>query len=272
MFTVVPIAFVLTLGTLAATQERPTAVEDLLTRLALETAAARDVPPIEVAIDGRKQFAVYDRFRLTVLAAREAIRQGRPLDAAALPPDLRSARVVILAFPSVPLSGDSQPPQSIQLNGRSGRRHTLEQARRLLPGVAIPELTVIASFEVPGLRPSDRISIVFNDSREMRSGIPTAGMVPGTFSSSVRMTAPESIATPAPVVPAGITLAKPRVDMRVEGILDLTGQVRYARALDGPAELHQAAAAAVVNWRYKPAMMFGVPIPLVMQATVSFER
>ena len=260
----------------AAQTMAPTPTEQLLSRLAIETAADVDAPPIEIKLDGAKQFAVYDRFRLVALAAREALRAGRPLDPATPPAALLASRVVILAFGRAPLSGDPVRPQAVRINGRSGSRLKTEEVRRLLPGVAVPADTAVYSFDLPGLKPSDRISIVFNERADVMSmprgdALP-GSMTPGTFSAPVDFTAPVAIDSPPPAVPPGVTLASPRVDVHVEGVLDLSGTVRFARALDGPPELRSAAAEAVGKWRYKPATMFHVPIPLAMQATVTFQR
>ena len=43
--------------------------------------------------------------------------------------------------------------------------------------------------------------------------------------------------------------------------IDATGRVISARALSGPPQLLRAAAeAAVMRWRYQPAMLNGVPV------------
>jgi len=135
----------------------------------------------------------------------------------------------------------------------------------------------VVSFAIGSLKPSDRITIVFNDRAEVMSRPPGGGgvrgtLTPGTLTAPVDFTTPEPRDTPSPILPPGVTLQTSRVDVHVEGVLDLTGTVRFARALDGPAELQAAAAEAVGKWRYKPATMFHVPIPLVMKATVTFTR
>jgi len=190
-----------------------------------------------------------------------------------LPTELRSPKVVILAFARSPVSGDAVQPQRVQINGRDGHRMKADEIRSLLPGVDVPPLTVVASFAIASLRPADRVSIVFTERAEAMAGPPRLGtMVPGTFSGQVSFTAPEVVDTPAPILPPGVTLSMATVEVAVEGVLDLTGRVRYARALDGPRELQAPAVAAVEQWRYKPARMYGVPVPLVMQAKVVFTR
>jgi hypothetical protein len=255
----------------------PTPADQLLTRLALESAGDAETPGIEIKIEGGRQFAVYDRFRLVALAAREALRAGHPLDPAAPPKALLEPRMIVLAYARMPMSGDPVQPQFVQINGRSGKRLKAEEIRTWLPGVTVPGDTVAVSFAIASLKPSDRIAIVFNERVDVMSSPPGSGgirgtLTPGTLTAPVDFTTPEALDTPSPVVPPGVTLPAPRVDVHVEGVLDLSGRVRFARALDGPAELHPAAAEAVGRWRYKPATMFHVPIPLVMKATVTFTR
>jgi hypothetical protein len=270
------LAFCLVGSVTAAQAPGPTPPERLLTRLAIESAGDPEPSQIEIKLEGAMQFAVYDRFRLVALAAREAIRAGRPLDPAAPPAGLLTPRVIVLAFARAPMSGDPIQPQAVRINGRSGKRLKAEEIRRLLPGVAVPADAVVYSFDMPGLKPADRLSIVFNERADIMSmprggGLPGT-MTPGTLTAPVDFAAPEAIDSPSPSAPPGVVLPSPRVDVHVEGILDLSGKVRFARAVDGPAELQSVAAEAVGKWRYKPATMFHVPIPIVMQATVTFVR
>ena len=247
----------------------------LLNRLAIESAADAAAPPIEIKIEGGRQFAIYDRFRLVALAARDALRAGHPLDPESLPESLRGPRVVVLALARSPMSGDSVQPQFVQINGRSGKRLKADDVLALLPGVTVPRDAVVFSFDL-SLKPADRISIVFNERTgmmpEARGGGVPGAMTPGTLTAPVDIMAPEAIDSPVPLAPPGLVLSSPRVEVHVEGVLDLTGRVRFAKALDGPPELQAIAAEAVGRWRYKPAMMFHVPIPLVMRATVTFTQ
>jgi hypothetical protein len=142
-------------------------------------------------------------------------------------------------------------------------------------GVTVPHDAVMFSFDL-SLKPADRISIIFNERTGMMAearggGVPGA-MTPGTLTAPVDIVAPEAIDSPVPLAPPGLVLSSSRVEVHVEGVLDLTGRVRFARALDGPPELQAIAAEAVGKWRYQPAMMFHVPIPLVIRATVTFTQ
>ena len=251
--------------------------EALLTRLAIETAADGELPPIEQPHGPNAQFAVYDRFRLVSLAARAALGDGTALDPAAPPAHLTAPRLVVLAFARSPLGDQPGRPQAIAIRSGDGR-----EVKRLgalgpaeiastLPGVAVPPQTLVVAFALASLRPSDRVTIVFND-RPSAADVPTLGvMTPRQFSGSVRFTAPQAIDTQVRL-PPGVAQPPRPVDVQVEGVLDLTGRVRYARAVTGPAEWRAAAEAAVAHWRYSPARMGGAAVPLVMQATVTIGR
>jgi hypothetical protein len=271
----------LAVGTASFQNDSPNA-ERLLTRLAIETAPDGDVKPIELLIEKIPQFAVYDRFRLVSLAARAALRAGKPLDPDNPPADLSRPRLVILGFARSPLGGgDTPPPREIQLTDRNGRAVNRigvlkkEELASLLPGVEVPALTLAVAFGIPNLRPSDRIAIVFNERPGVgMGGVPMGGMPsgrqPGTSTAGVAVTPPKAKVETPPLPPPGVTIVAGKNVVKVEGVLDLTGRVRYARALDGPPELRAAATAAVSTWQYEPAKMWASPIPLVMQATVTF--
>ena len=249
--------------------------ETLLTRLAIETAADGELAPIEYPPGANAQFAVYDRFRLVSLAARAALRDGMPLDPAAVPAPLTTPRLVVLAFARSPLGDQPGRPQAIEIRSGDGR-----QVRRLgalgpgdiastLPGVTVPPETLVVAFALASLRPSDRVTIVFNDRTAAADSRTLGVMTPRQFSGSVPFIAPKTIDTAVRLPPTVAPPSSP-VDVRVEGVLDLTGRVRYARAVSGPAEWRAAAAAAVAAWRYSPALMGGAAVPLVMQTTVTF--
>jgi hypothetical protein len=251
--------------------------DELFTRLAIETAPDGEVPPIELVVDGTAQFAVYDRFRLVSVAAREALRMGRPLDPGKPPATLLVPRLVILAFARTPTGDDTSRPQSIQLTDRNGQAVTRfptlspAEAAALLPGVSIPPLTLAASFAESELRPGDRVTVVFNRLGDLVFNRGPGPPTPGQFSAGVVFTPPAAVATPWPAVPPGVRLPRAHVDVHVSAVLDLTGHVRYARAVDGPADLQAAAAAAVSLWTYTPAMIYKTPVPIAMHVSVPFH-
>lgn len=66
-------------------------------------------------------------------------------------------------------------------------------------------------------------------------------------------------------------------DARVEGVviveasIDRTGRVCDIRVLRSIPALDRAAIEAVRQWRYKPTLVSGVAVPIVMSVTVAFK-
>jgi TonB family protein len=56
----------------------------------------------------------------------------------------------------------------------------------------------------------------------------------------------------------------------IEATIDATGTVTAAKLLRGQPLLDEAALAAVRQWRYEPAVLNGVAVPVVMTVTVAF--
>ncbi len=73
------------------------------------------------------------------------------------------------------------------------------------------------------------------------------------------------------------TYPRPAVLARVEGLvvlectIDVTGHVSDVRVLRGVPALDEAALAAVKQWAYAPTLLDGVPVPVIMTVTVSFN-
>ncbi|HEX6465097.1 MAG TPA: hypothetical protein VFZ98_11605, partial [Vicinamibacterales bacterium] len=172
-------------ASLAAAQIDPSTPADLLVaRLAVDS-AVDDVPPIEISLESNRVFVVYDRFRLIWLAARTARRMGQQVDPANLPVQVRTPRVVVLAYPRAPITGDTVVPQWVQLNGRTGRLLAPPDAHVLLPGVEWPPLTRVVAFDVTKLTPGDKLAIVYNDPSDARAnGRIGRGMTSGTFNAT----------------------------------------------------------------------------------------
>ncbi len=82
--------------------------------------------------------------------------------------------------------------------------------------------------------------------------------------------APQKIANVAPVYPAIAMAAHIQGIVILETTIDETGKVVDARILRSVPALDQAALEAVRQWRYRPALLNGVPIPVIMTVTVRF--
>lgn len=249
--------------------------ETALTRLAIDVAASGPTAPAELIVEGRPLIGVYDRFRLAALAARAAFVAGRPMNPDAPPVELSVPRTIVVAY-SGSFLPDSVPAQSIDVIGRDSRpikRLAFLKANEIaaaLPGETISGSALVASFGVPSLKSGDRIKLQ-SSATSMSLGRGMTGVVAGPSDIAVNFTVPKEQSTPAAAIPAGAALPPGGASVRVEGVLDLTGHVRYAHVLEGPENLRQAALDAVAKWTYAPAMMWKSPIPLVMQATVPFR-
>lgn len=86
------------------------------------------------------------------------------------------------------------------------------------------------------------------------------------------VTKPERIATPAPKYPAAERKIRKNGTMVVEAILDRTGKVadfHVRRSIDPLLDL--AALDTLHQWRFKPALLAGKPVPVYYQLTISFR-
>jgi periplasmic protein TonB len=82
--------------------------------------------------------------------------------------------------------------------------------------------------------------------------------------------APQKIADQAPLYPAIATTARIEGIVILEATIDETGQVVDLKVLRSVPMLDGAAVEAVKQWRYRPARLNGMPIPVIMTVTVRF--
>jgi protein TonB len=74
----------------------------------------------------------------------------------------------------------------------------------------------------------------------------------------------------APVYPEIARKARVSGYVIVEAIIGTDGRVTSARVLRSSPLLDQAALAAVLQWAYRPTMLNGVPVSIIMTVTVTF--
>ena len=85
------------------------------------------------------------------------------------------------------------------------------------------------------------------------------------------VTPPERIKYVPPVYPAEAQSARVEGIVVIEGLIDDEGNVAQAKVLKGVALLLDSAALdAVLQWKYTPTLVNGVPMPVVMTVTVNF--
>jgi protein TonB len=160
---------------------------------------------------------------------------------------------------------------------------------------APPEMPTVSPYAAPVVAPASIVPEGFVPSFEPSAGSVVSGLVGSGVGADI-IGAPEAPPA-APVVttpPAPVPLhrgirspekvfhvmpAYPEVARRVrletivllETIIDAVGNVTTAKVLRGHPLLNQAAVDAVQQWKFKPAMLNGEPIPVVMTVTVHFK-
>jgi protein TonB len=82
--------------------------------------------------------------------------------------------------------------------------------------------------------------------------------------------APERATYVAPVYPGLAQDARVSGIVIIEAVIDEAGNVATAKVLKSIPLLDQAALDSVMQWKYIPTMMNGVPVPVVMTVTVNF--
>lgn len=232
--------------------------------VALAQGASREFAPIPLDADGTTTHGViYDRFRMLARAARAASAAGSPLDPKNPPRELAQQGMVVVAYP---LTCEGRPVQvtAIDLvasNGAVAPRTDQPQTAsvgKLLPGVQIPEGSLVATFPVANPRQGDSIRITHAEGCGPTSDVVTLPM---------KFTAARAVETPMPSLPAGAPTAQP---VLLQALLDLDGTLQGASYVGGPAELTAAAIEAVGRWKSEPPRINGAPMPLGVMLQVRF--
>ena len=83
--------------------------------------------------------------------------------------------------------------------------------------------------------------------------------------------APRKIVNVNPVYPGTARSAQVTGVVILEAVIDARGRVESVRVLRSIPLLDQAAVDAVKQWSFTPALLNGVPVPVVMTVTVNFE-
>ena len=95
--------------------------------------------------------------------------------------------------------------------------------------------------------------------------VPQAPVRPG---GDIRI--PRKIHHVAPVYPAIAQQARVDGTVIIEATIGNDGRVKDARILRSKLLLDQAAIDAVIQWRFTPTLLNGVPVPVLMTVTVTF--
>jgi TonB family protein len=81
---------------------------------------------------------------------------------------------------------------------------------------------------------------------------------------------PEKLATVAPTYPQEALDAGIEGVVSIEATIDATGTVSDARVVKSVPELDDAALEAVRQWKYRPTLLNGAPVPVIMTVTINF--
>jgi protein TonB len=79
------------------------------------------------------------------------------------------------------------------------------------------------------------------------------------------------ISSVAPVYPILAKNQHVSGNVVIDALIDETGHVTTAKVISGPALLHQAALAAVRQWKYQPASLDGKPVSMHLSVTLQFR-
>lgn len=110
--------------------------------------------------------------------------------------------------------------------------------------------------------------------RAVRAATPVTSGCDATSAMPVRVgghvMAPMKTRDVKPIYPPDAQQARVQGIVIVEATIDCEGNVAHVRLLRGQPLLNDAAVDAVRQWRYRPTLLNGRPIPVIMTATVTF--
>ena len=85
------------------------------------------------------------------------------------------------------------------------------------------------------------------------------------------ITAPQKVINVAPIYPSLAQQTHVQGVVIIEATIDVNGNVVEAKVLRAAPLLEEAALTAVRQWKFTPALLNGVPIPVIMTVTVNFK-
>lgn len=104
-----------------------------------------------------------------------------------------------------------------------------------------------------------------------RAGSPGTAVAGVVRPTSLGVMASNLIYSPAAAYPAAASAAHVTGAVKVEAVVDTSGNVANARVISGPPQLRDAALMAVQQWRYKPYVLGGKARMFTTQALMEFE-
>jgi protein TonB len=74
-----------------------------------------------------------------------------------------------------------------------------------------------------------------------------------------------------PVYPSAARSQRVGGEVKIDALIDVSGNVSTMKVISGPALLHQAAMSALKQWKYEPAKLDGNPTPMHLTVIVQFR-
>ncbi len=238
---------------------------------------ARDeIPPIPLIDKGRRVGSIYDPFRLAILDVRQGTRTGAPVPNYADPNQVLALRAtVVVAFPFA-CGGKTIDPQDIQVQSpynwapgqgpqQVGPAVRGSEIRTLLPGVGMSAGALAVQVARFSLNWAEGVKISYAPSACLgKTNQAVIGFRDGRFTPRVA----HSVKTAE--MPAGVSASSP-VTVRVRGMVDIDGRLRFPEMFEGPPQLSASAQAIAEQWRFVPLQRKGAPIPTEMDFRITFK-
>lgn len=108
-----------------------------------------------------------------------------------------------------------------------------------------------------------------NPSAEAPASHGTSPVSPFPVGGDVRP--PRLLKSYAPIYPSLARTQRVSGDVKVDALIDATGQVEAVKVLTGPLLLQRAAAEAVKRWKYTPGVLDGKPTPMHITVVLQFR-
>ncbi|HET8644387.1 MAG TPA: energy transducer TonB, partial [Vicinamibacteria bacterium] len=199
-----------------------------------------------------------------------------------LPPPVTAARALppaVLAVPSVRVDAP-RPPAPRTALPRAARTRVAPILTTAAPARPVP--LVEAPFDPALEEPAACTGCVLTTSAaaaqaEAEAPLPGEGAVGGGGGPAAPLRVGTGVRAPArlryvePGYPDLARRAGVQGEVVLECLIDAAGRVAQARVVKGVALLDAAALAAVRQWSYRPTLLNGVPVPVLMTVTVRFQ-
>ena len=240
-------------------------MDQRVAQLALEAATRGPVTPIPLFAGptNRAIGAIYDRYHLAVVIARNQIAAGQTPDAGALSahPIFQQHGTIVVAYPT-DCDGRPNTPQAIRATTRlmvepriiAGPARGAE-AQAMVPGVGLPADALVVALQNAPAMSGTTIEIDF-EQPFCRGASRTASLAVTNVMSTALARGVNGVKLPDEFA----SLPSPTT-VRLEVMQDATGRARFPRLVQGPPELGPAAIARLESTTYPPTTVNGVPTP-----------